>query len=118
LDIIRLVDKVGINSAIENATFENALIVGPAVIAPIEKTTIIDCTFDGDPDSIFIAGLEGRRVTGIIGLINTTFRKCEFRNIAIMGTAKAIDEFRKGFKNPPPEAASRPERPVGFRPEG
>jgi len=117
LDIIRLVDKVGINSAIENATFENALIVGPAVIAPIDKTTIIDCTFDGDPDTIFIEVPEGRRVTGIIGLINTTFRKCEFRNIAIMGTAQAIQEFRKGFKNPPPQVAPPSERPAGFRPQ-
>lgn len=118
MDVIRIIDRAGINSAIENQTFENALIVGPAVLAPILNTTIADCTFDGDPDSIFIEVAENRRVTGIIGLVNTTFRKCEFRNIAIMGTRKAIAEFRKGFKAQPPEAASQPQRPVGFRPEG
>jgi hypothetical protein len=117
MDVIRIIDKVGLNSAIENATFENALIVGPAVLAPITHTTIADCMFDGDPDSIFIEVPEGRRVTGIVGLINTTFRKCEFRNIAIMGTREAIAEFRKGFKNPPPEAAPQPPRNVGFRPQ-
>ncbi len=108
MDVIRIVDKVGINSLIEDQKFENALIVGPAVLAPIDRATIEDCTFDGTPDSIFIEVPEGRRVLGVIGLKNTSFRRCEFRNIAIMGTPKAIRGFRKGFVGPPPAPAPAP----------
>jgi len=95
------VDKAGLNSLIENETFENALIVGPAVLAPLERVTIEGCLFDGTPESIFIEVPEGRRVLGVIGLRNTAFRKCEFRNIAILGTAKSVKGFRKGFMAAP-----------------
>ena len=105
MDVVRIVDKVGLNSLIENERFENALIVGPAVLAPLEHATIENCTFDGTPESIFIEVPEGRRVLGVIGLRNTSFRRCEFRNVAIMGTPKAIREFRKGFSGPAPTPA-------------
>jgi hypothetical protein len=108
MDVVRIVDKAGLDSAIENALFENSLIVGPAVLAPLDRVTIQDCRFDGPPETIFIEVPEGRKVMGVIGLRNTTFRKCEFRNIAIMGTPKAVREFRKGFPGPSQSPAPAP----------
>lgn len=101
MEVIRLIDRVSVRSLIENEDFENALIVGPAVIAPLERVTIADCSFDGDPTSLFIEVPENRFVLGVIGLRNVTFRKCEFRNVGIMGTALSVAQFRQGLTQAP-----------------
>src|SRR5205809_814255 len=101
MDVVRIADRAGINSIIENATFDDDLIVGPAVLAPLERVTIEGCQFDGTPDSIFIEVAEGRLVLGVIGMKNVTFRRCEFRNVSLLGTPQAVKQFRKGFISTP-----------------
>jgi hypothetical protein len=101
VDVVRLADRVGVNSLIENQEFVDALLVGPAVIAPLEGVEINECTFDGDAESLFIEVPEGKRVVGVIGLRNVKFRRCEFRNVAVAGTPLSIDRFRQGFNQPP-----------------
>lgn len=106
VDIIRIVDKAGVDSLIENARFENALIVGPAVLAPLDHVTIANCRFDGDPDTLLIEVDEGRRVVGVIGLRNVTFERCEFRNVGLIGTHQNVAQFRQGFM-PQPSAQAQ-----------
>jgi hypothetical protein len=97
VQVVRLVDEADMNSLIENKTYTNALIVGPAVMVLIENVALRDNTFAGDNEALFIELPEGRRVIGVIGLRNVTFERCEFRNVSIAGTPDNIAEFKKGF---------------------
>lgn len=97
MKLLRLVDEVGTNSIIENKTFENTLIVGPAIIAPLDHVTMEHNVFDGDAESLFLEVPSGRRLLGVVGLRNVTFKRCEFRNIGIAGTHESLEYFRKGL---------------------
>lgn len=94
MEVVRLVDRVGVDSVIRDTTFQDALIVGPAVIALLERVTMENCSFDGDPDSLFIEIEPNRGVIGVVGLVNTTFRGCRLQNIGIIGTRDAIEVMR------------------------
>jgi hypothetical protein len=80
---------------IEHREFKNALIEGPAVLAPLEQVDFVNNTFDGTIDSLFIEIPEGRNVQGVIGLRHVKFIGCEFRGIALAGTPETIAEFRE-----------------------
>lgn len=84
-------------SIIEGRKFEDVLIEGPAILAPLEDVTMTHNSFDADPDSIFLAVPEGRSLVGVIGLKGVTFTRCEFRNVAIAGTAAAVAAWREGI---------------------
>ncbi len=94
MNVIRIVDEVGINSLIENKAYADSLIVGPGVIVPLDHVTMTDCGFDGTPESIFIEIPENRFVQGVIGLRNTSFLRCRFQNIAIAGTPENVKNLR------------------------
>ena len=98
-EVIRIAELAAeTNSLIERRTFERRIIVGPAVLAPLEGVTISNSSFDADPESLFIEIPDGRRVTGVIGLRHVTFERCEFRNIALAGTPESVAQFRQGFQ--------------------
>ncbi len=82
---------------LEDRTWKGAVIVGPAVLAPLDHVTFANSSFDGDPESLFINLEDGRKYIGLIGLKNVTFDDCEFRNIGIAGTADSIEAFRTGL---------------------
>jgi hypothetical protein len=94
MEVVRLVDRVGVDSIIRDELFEDTLFLGPAVIALLDRVTMQNCSFDGDPISLFIELPGERRVVGVVGLIGTTFRRCRFQNIGIIGTAEAIERMR------------------------
>lgn len=100
MEIVRLVDRVGVNSIIEGQEFHDALIVGPAVIALLDRVTMINCGFDGDEDSLFIEVAPDRGVLGVVGIVNTRFERCRFQNIGIVGPPEAValmkEELFKG----------------------
>ena len=113
MQVVRIADEVSVNGVIENRQFENALIVGPAVLAPLEGAAITDCTFDATPSSLFIEVPGGRTVLGVVGLRNTSFTRCEFRSIGLIGTREMIETMREGFNlGAPPEVAVAEGPPV------
>lgn len=95
MQVIRLVDEVGIDSAVRGKTFENALVIGPAVIALLGGVVMERCGFEGTEESLFIEVEDGRFVTGVVAVIDTTFRDCRFQNISILGTKENLDTMRK-----------------------
>jgi hypothetical protein len=97
MDEIRLVDLADAQSIIEDQKHEEKLILGPAIMVPLQDVAIEECKFDGDPESLFIELPENRYVIGVIGVRATTFRLCQFRNVGIGGTSQAIAQFKKGF---------------------
>lgn len=105
MDIVRLADRVGPNATIENAKFLDSLVVGPAVLLPIDDVTIHDCQFEGLPDSFLIEVPANQPVAGVIGLRSVVFERCVFRDVAIAGTSDGLAQVRASLTPAPPEGA-------------
>jgi hypothetical protein len=95
---IRLVDLVQNGGyTIEGKTFEDCLILGPAIIAG-PNNIIADSSFDAeDPDVIYIVMDPQVVHAGWILLSMCVFRRCEFRLIGIVGPQYGRDAFAKAF---------------------
>jgi hypothetical protein len=74
---VRIADLAARNNVIADQTFEDQVIVGPAVLVPIGPVNIEECTLPG-PVERFIWILPPQRVFGPIGIQNCTFRRCTF----------------------------------------
>jgi hypothetical protein len=99
---VRLVDLAGTESVITRQTIEDKLLVGPAVLAPIDSITLEQNIFEVEnPEDLFILVPDGKTVMGVIGLKEVTFRRCTFRDVGIVGTAATLNLIRQGFKLPP-----------------
>jgi len=96
-EVVRIANEADRHSLIENARWEGAIIMGPAVIAPLNDVTITNSNWGAPTEALFIEIDEDRPVVGLIGLKNVTFNDCEFRNIAIAGTPDSIADFKQGF---------------------
>jgi hypothetical protein len=108
-EIIRLVDRVGADSLIKNALFENAVLVGPVVLALLDNVRIEGCVFDSPPEVLFIdVGPEPRSVSGVVGIRDAAFLNCEFRNIGIIGPTESIEHMKKGLTEDEGHATPRP----------
>lgn len=115
MQVIRIADIVGVDSAIRNASYENTLFVGPAVLAPVGGVTLTDCSFTGDPaepEALFIEVPEGTKVMGVVALVDVTFRRCRFENASLIGTAANIKKWRSNFTLGPPLALRPSEFPA------
>ncbi len=96
--VVRLADVALTTSAVQNRVFVECLILGPAVVAPLEALTISGCSFDGTSESMFLLLPEEQNtVMGVIALYNAHFYDCRFQNVAILGKAAALEQFRQGF---------------------
>lgn len=91
--IARLTDEADAESWVIDRTFEDSLILGPAVVT-LEEVVFIRCAFVGPADSMLIEIPAGQRVQGIVGLRNVTFTDCVFQDIAFLGTAAALASLR------------------------
>ncbi len=100
MEAILLAREADARSIIEGRTFENFLILGPAVVAPVDEIEMHACTWEappGNPDALFIEVPENRQLVGVVGVRNVTFTKCTFRNIGVIGSAQAIEFMRTGI---------------------
>jgi len=103
---IQLALEADENGLIEGRSYEHAVILGPAVVVPIEDVTLEFNTFVVEPDGLFIEIPEGQTIQGAIGLRHVTIRRSELRNIAIAGTPKVIEEIKARFQLPEPAGAA------------
>jgi hypothetical protein len=100
--IIRLVDLIYDEQyEVKGKTFEDCVIFGPALIAFVPPGNISDCTWRGDPDSLFIEVVPKERAIGIVGIKDCTFRRCRFVGIGMIGPKEAVEHWKKGFKQSP-----------------
>lgn len=96
-EVVQIAQEANRRSLIENRRWDGALILGPAVLAPLGNVQISNSAFDALPEALFIEVPEDRPVVGVIGLQNVVFNDCEFRNVGIAGTAASIQTFRDGL---------------------
>jgi hypothetical protein len=97
MDAARLIDLADDTGIIEGQTHVGKRILGPGVMVPLSDVTFTGCTFDADPDALFIQLDEGQAVHGFVGVRQSTFEDCEFQNIGIAGTADSIAVFKEAL---------------------
>jgi hypothetical protein len=97
---VRLALEADADGLIEGRVYEDAVILGPAVLVPIEDVTLDFNRFVVQPEGLFLEVPEGQTIQGGIGLRHVTFRRCEFHNVAFAATAKVIAELRPKFEWP------------------
>jgi hypothetical protein len=90
---IRLAQIADDQAVIEDATFTDCDLVGPAVVM-LDDTTVSESTWGGTADSIFWPVPEGREVMGSLRLYQCVFRRCTFRNIGIVAVPDDIAQMR------------------------
>jgi hypothetical protein len=81
---------------LRNKTFERCTIIGPAIFVLQHFVTMSHCSFEGDPESMFIV-TTNKRVWGVIALDHDTFISCNFKKVAFIGPQELIDSIKKGF---------------------
>lgn len=95
--MVRLTDLAVTHDLIEEVTFENCTLVGPAVIALLGEGTFRDSAFDGDPDGVLWPLGDRRHVIGAVGLLNCTVIGCRLQRIGLAYAADQEEAIRAGF---------------------
>lgn len=99
-EVVRLADLTVNTDKIVKRRFENCQIIGPAVIVPLDGTSISHCSWDAPgPDAIlWLVPRERSFVIGAIGVIACEFFKCKFVSVGIAVTADDEDRFRRALE--------------------
>jgi hypothetical protein len=93
---IRLAQIADDEAAIEEASFTDCDVLGPAVVI-MDDTTVSDSRWSGIPESVFWEMPEGREVMGALRLYRCRFERCTFRNIGIVAIAGDVAQMRAEF---------------------
>ena len=88
--VVQIAQEADWQGLIENRRFEGALILGPAVLAPLDNVSFSNCVFDAPPEALFVEVNEGRPAVGMVVLRNLVFEKCRFQNVALAGTRETL----------------------------
>ncbi|MBD1541001.1 hypothetical protein G9E11_01770 [Arthrobacter sp. IA7] len=98
-EVVRLSDLTVTDQKISGITFENCLIMGPAVVVMTGGDgTLQGCTFDGDLDAILWEIPQSRgSVLGAIELESCHFIDCRFTLVGFAGPAEFLNKFRSGI---------------------
>ena len=91
------------NHVIENRTFEDCTLEGPAVIVKTGVGIFHECNFEGNLGEILWGIPSSRKaVLGAIELRNTVFRRCRFREVGIAGPPDVIKIWLEDTSRTPP----------------
>lgn len=72
---------------IVDKVFEGCTVIGPGVFAPLGNIKMDSIAWQDTPkEAMYITVPAKTWITGALGLLNCEFRRCKFRNIAIIGT--------------------------------
>lgn len=97
--LVRIADLAVTDDVIQDVRFENCQIVGPAVLAPLEDTTINGCSFDsqGPLELFWLIPPTRESVIGAIGLVRVEFFACRFQRIGLAVPEAHAEQFLRGF---------------------
>ncbi len=97
---IRITDLAVTDDLIQGKIFSNCMLVGPAMLAPLDRVTLAGCSFDvanDDPESILIV-VPNRWLVGVIGLKHCSFFGCRFTRIGFVVDEGFANEFVSNVK--------------------
>lgn len=95
--VIRVADLAVTSHLIAGVTFQDCLILGPAILGLQGSGTLSHCIFEGGPEQMFWEVPEGSFRIGAIGLIDCHFVGCRFEGIGFAAPRGVIDEFLRGL---------------------
>ena len=81
---------------IQNVSFENCQIEGPAVMLPLGACTFDDTNFgsaEGDMRTLIVHSASPDRVTGVIPMVGCTFNSVDFFAIGFTGDKAFLDSL-------------------------
>lgn len=94
---VKIFDVPRNGEAIEGRIFEDCTIIGPAIVAFSEGTSLQLPVFS-DPGQIkwlFWVIAQDRKALGVIGLKRCLFLRCRFNGIGFCGTRKQVKEWQE-----------------------
>lgn len=95
---VRLADLTVITDVIENVTFENCTIEGPAVLLTLGNTTLVNTALEGDFEAcMWLVPTSRPRVIGAVVLLNCNLIGCRLRRVGMAVSEPQVDEVRRGF---------------------
>ena len=100
-EIVRLADLTVNTLVLDDLTFSNCQIIGPAVIVPLDEVSIVRCGWDTpDFNTLFWEITPDRAaVIGAIGLTRCTFSACNFISVGIGGNNDFRATMESGFSS-------------------
>lgn len=94
---IRIADLADATDILDGFEFVNCKITGPAVLAILDRVSLVQNSFDGEFDSLLWEVAPTRkRIIGAIGIQNCSFTRCDFSRIGLAGPPEFIRSFRRG----------------------
>lgn len=95
---VRLADLAVTETVIRGVTFENCVLLGPAVLVLLGSSAITGSTLEGDPDGVvWEIPPEREQVIGAIGLEDCQVVGCTFRFVGFGVPRGLLPQFRAGF---------------------
>lgn len=96
--VVKLPELAVVDDLLEDLTFENCQIIGPAVIIGLGDTEINSCTFEGPPEA-FLWPISDDRVAaiGAIGLKNCRLYGCKLTRIGVVVKDADMEAARRAF---------------------
>ena len=92
---VRLCELTVNRTLLENITFKNCHILGPAVIARLDDNVFDKTVFEGEPDALLWEVQPNRKkVIGAIGMRNCRLISCRTTNVGFAGPHALIAQFR------------------------
>lgn len=92
---VRIADLTVISDTIENVTFENCTIEGPAVLH-LANGTMMRSGMEGHLDAIvWVIPDDRTEVIGAVALVNCTIVGCQLRRIGLLVPESGADRMRR-----------------------
>jgi hypothetical protein len=101
---VRITDLTRESDLIQNRTFENCRIFGPAVLSLQGTSSTYNCTTEapeGISSALFEVDPSRKWMVGPIGVLNCTFIRCTFTGIGFVGKKELIDKILSNTTNVP-----------------
>jgi hypothetical protein len=92
-ETVKIALEVNERSRIEGRRWDDAVILGPAVLALFDGVVLSDCDIEGPEEAVFIEVPLNKPMLGVIGIENVTFHRCRFENVGIVALAETITRF-------------------------
>ena len=95
---LRVADLAVTDQIVRSVTFENCILIGPAVIALLGNASVSGCRLEGDLDAVIWEVPAARHtLIGAIGFQDCALVGCELKLLGFAVPTPQIEAFRAGF---------------------
>ena len=91
-EVIRITEMATVDDVLRELVFEDCEIVGPAVLAIMDRNQMRECRLDAG-EQLWDVPMQ-RGYVGAIGLVACLFERCYFRRVGFIGAPETMAQFR------------------------